>query len=136
MRRTIALSAVAAVLVFSAAACGVAEDVQQGVEDEVRQEAEEEVQRLRTQAEGEAEQLRTQAEERAEDRILDAMLPRRDATGGNAFGFGSANTTTVDIGAEPSSKESETRQKLRRQPSAWAMTCSATGNSGAHINEP
>ena len=57
--------------------------------------------------------VRTQAEERAEDRILDALLPRRDAPAGG-FGFG-AGTTTVDIGAEPSSKESETRQKLRRQ---------------------
>lgn len=65
MRRTIALSAVAVVLVFGTAACGVAEDVQQGVEDEVRQEAEEEVDRLRTQ--GEAEQLRTQAEERVQE---------------------------------------------------------------------
>ena len=57
--------------------------------------------------------VRTQAEERAEDRILDALLPRREAPAGG-FGFG-AGTTTVDIGAEPSSKESETRQKLRRQ---------------------
>ncbi|MEO8367388.1 MAG: ATP-dependent protease ATPase subunit HslU [Pseudoxanthomonas sp.] len=57
--------------------------------------------------------VRTQAEERAEERILDALLPRRDAAAGG-FGFGAA-TTTVDIGAEPSSKESETRQKLRRQ---------------------
>ncbi|MEL1262977.1 ATP-dependent protease ATPase subunit HslU [Pseudoxanthomonas putridarboris] len=57
--------------------------------------------------------VRTQAEERAEDRILDALLPRREASG-SGFGFG-ADTTTVDIGAEPSSKESETRQKLRRQ---------------------
>ena len=57
--------------------------------------------------------VRTQAEERAEDRILDALLPRRDAPAGS-FGFGAA-TTTVDIGAEPSSKESETLQKLRRQ---------------------
>ena len=57
--------------------------------------------------------VRTQAEERAEDRILDALLPRREAPAGG-FGFG-AGSTTVDIGAEPSSKESETRQKLRRQ---------------------
>ncbi|MGY1408463.1 ATP-dependent protease ATPase subunit HslU [Luteimonas sp. A611] len=56
--------------------------------------------------------VRTQAEERAEDRILDALLPRREAPQ-PGFGFGSQ--TTVDIGAEPSSKESETRQKLRRQ---------------------
>jgi ATP-dependent HslUV protease ATP-binding subunit HslU len=57
--------------------------------------------------------VRTQAEERAEDRILDALLPRRE-TPQPAFGFGKASTT-VDIGAEPSSQESETRQKLRRQ---------------------
>jgi len=57
--------------------------------------------------------VRTQAEERAEDRILDALLPRREAPQ-PAFGFGNT-ATTVDIGAEPSSKESETRQKLRRQ---------------------
>ena len=56
--------------------------------------------------------VRTQAEERAEDRILDALLPRREAPP-TAFGFGTQ--ATVDIGAEPSSKESETRQKLRRQ---------------------
>jgi ATP-dependent HslUV protease ATP-binding subunit HslU len=58
--------------------------------------------------------VRTQAEERAEDRILDALLPRREAPG-SGFGFSGANTTTVDIGAEPSSQESETRRKLRRQ---------------------
>ncbi len=57
--------------------------------------------------------VRTQAEERAEDRILDALLPKREAPQ-PAFGFG-AQTATVDIGAEPSSKESDTRQKLRRQ---------------------
>ncbi|TKS53006.1 ATP-dependent protease ATPase subunit HslU [Luteimonas yindakuii] len=58
--------------------------------------------------------VRTQAEERAEDRILDALLPRREAPA-QAFGFGAQPSTTVDIGAEPSAKESETRQKLRRQ---------------------
>ena len=57
--------------------------------------------------------VRTQAEERAEDRILDALLPKRDAAPG--FGFNPAATTTVDIGAEPSSQESETRRKLRKQ---------------------
>ncbi len=56
--------------------------------------------------------VRTQAEERAEDRILDALLPRREAQP-PAFGFGAQ--ATVDIGAEPSAQESETRQKLRRQ---------------------
>ncbi len=59
--------------------------------------------------------VRTQAEERAEDRILDALLPRRQA--GNGFGFGSAaqvDNTTVDIGAEPGSGEDGTRAKFRR----------------------
>ena len=59
--------------------------------------------------------VRMQAEERAEERILDALLPRREAASGGGFGFGAASTTTVDIGAEPSSQESETRRKLRRQ---------------------
>ncbi|WP_425462997.1 ATP-dependent protease ATPase subunit HslU [Luteimonas granuli] len=60
--------------------------------------------------------MRTQAEERAEERILDALLPRRESQS-PGFGFGAApqGSTTVDIGAEPSSRESETRQKLRRQ---------------------
>ena len=63
---------------------------------------------------GQAKQrVRTQAEERAEDRILDALLPRREAPTG--FGFNPAQTTTVDIGAEPSSQDNSTRQKLRRQ---------------------
>ncbi|KAF1726003.1 ATP-dependent protease ATPase subunit HslU [Pseudoxanthomonas japonensis] len=81
------------------------------VEQIVRDLADTAVKMYREQAKA---RMRTQAEERAEDRILDALLPRRDAAGGNGFGFG-ANTTTVDIGAEPSPKESETRQKLRRQ---------------------
>jgi ATP-dependent HslUV protease ATP-binding subunit HslU len=60
--------------------------------------------------------VRTQAEERAEDRILDALLPRRERQPtGFGFGAGDASTTTVDIGAEPSSRESDTRAKLRRQ---------------------
>ena len=81
------------------------------VEQIVRDLADTAVKMYREQAKA---RMRTQAEERAEERILDALLPRRDAAGGNGFGFGAA-TTTVDIGAEPSSKESETRQKLRRQ---------------------
>jgi ATP-dependent HslUV protease ATP-binding subunit HslU len=58
--------------------------------------------------------VRTQAEERAEDRILDALLPRREVP---ATGFGFGASTTVDIGAEPSAKgnDNETRTKLRRQ---------------------
>ncbi len=60
--------------------------------------------------------VRTQAEERAEDRILDALLPRREApAAGFGFNPGAQPSTTVDIGAEPSRVESETRQKLRRQ---------------------
>jgi len=51
--------------------------------------------------------VRTRAEEQAEERILDALLPRRE---------GSANEARVDIGAEPAApKESDTRAKLRRQ---------------------
>src|SRR3546814_755709 len=61
--------------------------------------------------------VRTQAEERAEDRILDALLPRREVPS-SGFGFGAS--TTVDIGAEPSAqgnsdKANDTRIKLRRQ---------------------
>ena len=57
--------------------------------------------------------VRTQAEDRAEDRILDALLPKREAA--PAFGFNPNATTTVDIGAEPSAQDSATRQKLRKQ---------------------
>ena len=58
--------------------------------------------------------VRTQAEERAEDRILDALLPRREVP---ASGFGFGNNTTVDIGAEPSAQgnDNDTRAKLRRR---------------------
>jgi len=56
--------------------------------------------------------VRAQAEARAEERILDALLPRRDPM--PAFG-GLATSTEVDIGAEPSATESATRQKLRQQ---------------------
>lgn len=49
--------------------------------------------------------VRVQAEDRAEERVLDALLPRR-----SGFGFepGSAS-------AEPSASDSDTRQKLRKQ---------------------
>ncbi|HAI93956.1 MAG TPA: HslU--HslV peptidase ATPase subunit [Xanthomonadaceae bacterium] len=60
--------------------------------------------------------VRTQAEERAEDRILDALLPKRQTAPGG-FGFGApaaAATTTVDIGADPGSGEDATRAKFRR----------------------
>lgn len=55
--------------------------------------------------------VRAQAEARAEERILDALLPRRDPMPV----FGLAASTEVDIGAEPSATESATRQKLRQQ---------------------
>jgi ATP-dependent HslUV protease ATP-binding subunit HslU len=57
--------------------------------------------------------VRTQAEERAEDRILDALLPRR-APG--AFGF-----SAEDAGNEPSAADSDTRLKLRRQLRTGAL---------------
>jgi ATP-dependent HslUV protease ATP-binding subunit HslU len=53
--------------------------------------------------------VRHQAEERAEDRILDALLPRR------AGGFGFGAPSAQDIAAEPSAVDSDTRAKLRRQ---------------------
>ncbi len=58
---------------------------------------------------GQAKQrVRTRAEENAEDRILDALLPRRQET---RFGF------NIDEAArnEPSAMESETRRKFRQQ---------------------
>ena len=58
--------------------------------------------------------VRTQAEERAEDRILDALLPQRQAT---SFGF------NVDEAAkdEPSAVENETRRKFRQQLRAGTL---------------
>ncbi|MGV8940567.1 MAG: ATP-dependent protease ATPase subunit HslU [Lysobacter sp.] len=54
--------------------------------------------------------VRTQAEERAEDRILDALLPKRTSGLGGGIGFDPQVAAT-----EPSAQESETRIKLRRQ---------------------
>jgi len=52
--------------------------------------------------------VRTRAEEQAEERILDALLPRRESA--------VSAETRIDIGAEPAApKESDTRAKLRRQ---------------------
>ena len=59
--------------------------------------------------------VRTQAEERAEERILDALLPRREAPPSFGFNPAASATATIDIGAEPSSQASSTRQKLRKQ---------------------
>ncbi len=57
--------------------------------------------------------VRTQAEERAEDRILDALLPRR-APGG--FGFNAEEARN-----EPSAADSDTRLKLRKQLRTGAL---------------
>ena len=61
--------------------------------------------------------VRTQAEASAEERILDALLPRRQPTGGFGFGAeGGAATGTLDVGSgETQDKTSDTRLKLRRQ---------------------
>ena len=58
--------------------------------------------------------VRTQAEERAEDRILDALLPQRQAT---SFGF------NIDEAAkdEPSAVPNDTRRKFRQQLRAGAL---------------
>lgn len=61
--------------------------------------------------------VRAQAEASAEERILDALLPRRQPTGG--FGFGAESTGavgTLDVGSgETQDKANDTRQKLRKQ---------------------
>lgn len=59
--------------------------------------------------------VRAQAEARAEDRILDALLPRRQPTGG--FGFGAdAASATLDVGSgETRDPQADTRAKLRKQ---------------------
>ena len=80
------------------------------VEQIIRDLADTAVKLYRTQAK---QRVRTQAEERAEERILDALLPRREAP--PAFGFNPGATTTIDIGAESPAQESSTRQKLRKQ---------------------
>ena len=64
--------------------------------------------------------VRAQAETRAEDRILDALLPRRQS--GSGFGFGAeAPTGALDVGsgethaADKPDPQADTRAKLRRQ---------------------
>lgn len=58
--------------------------------------------------------VRTAAEEHAEDRILDALLPRRQTGTGFGFGPAASASATVDIGAEPGAGEDATRAKFRR----------------------
>jgi ATP-dependent HslUV protease ATP-binding subunit HslU len=59
--------------------------------------------------------VRTQAEERAEERILDALLPRRQVT--TVFGFGDEEPAED----EASIKDNETRAKLRKQLRSGAL---------------
>ena len=61
--------------------------------------------------------VRTQAEERAEDRILDALLPRREAP--TVFGFKAE--APVDEPSAERNAENETRLKLRRQLRSGAL---------------
>jgi len=82
------------------------------VEQIVRDLADTAVKMFREQAK---QRVRTQAEARAEDRILDALLPRRERPAGLGFGVQGGDSATVDIGAEPSAQESDTRAKLRRR---------------------
>ena len=67
--------------------------------------------------------VRAQAEVRAEDRILDALLPKRQ-TSANPFGFGAdAASATLDVGsgetqaqaARSADPQADTRAKLRKQ---------------------
>jgi ATP-dependent HslUV protease ATP-binding subunit HslU len=75
------------------------------VEQIVRDLADTAVKMYRAQAKA---RVATQAEDRAEERILDALLPRRVAA--TVFGFSADETPE-----EPSAADSETRAKLRRQ---------------------
>ncbi|MFZ2752361.1 MAG: ATP-dependent protease ATPase subunit HslU [Lysobacteraceae bacterium] len=61
--------------------------------------------------------VRAQAEASAEDRILDALLPRRQPAGGFGFGAEAGTATgTLDVSSgEAHDKASDTRQKLRKQ---------------------
>ncbi len=59
--------------------------------------------------------VRAQAEARAEDRILDALLPRRQAAT-PPFGFGVDASASLDVGSgETRDPQAETRAKFRRQ---------------------
>ncbi len=59
--------------------------------------------------------VRTQAEERAEDRILDALLPRRSSGGATSFGFNVADAARDEPSAQANAADDGTRIKLRRQ---------------------
>ena len=59
--------------------------------------------------------VRAQAETRAEERILDALLPRRQSAG--SFGFGAdAGQATLDVGSgETQDAQADTRAKFRKR---------------------
>ena len=60
--------------------------------------------------------VRAQAEARAEDRILDALLPRRQPSGGFGFGAAESGAGALDVGSgETHDSNSDTRQKFRKQ---------------------
>ncbi|HEY5782032.1 MAG TPA: ATP-dependent protease ATPase subunit HslU [Lysobacter sp.] len=66
--------------------------------------------------------VRTQAEERAEERILDALLPRRAGTSNTVFGFNPTEATKDEPSAQSNSAEAnETRAKLRKQLRSGAL---------------
>ncbi|MFC3550568.1 ATP-dependent protease ATPase subunit HslU [Lysobacter cavernae] len=64
--------------------------------------------------------VRTQAEERAEERILDALLPRRTGTA-TSFGFNVAEAAKDEPSAQSASADNETRAKLRKQLRSGAL---------------
>ena len=60
--------------------------------------------------------VRTQAEERAEDRILDALLPRREPTGKTTlFGFNADDVKDEPSAEHNSQAAADTRAKLRKR---------------------
>ncbi|MFD0738821.1 ATP-dependent protease ATPase subunit HslU [Lysobacter koreensis] len=63
--------------------------------------------------------VRTAAEERAEDRILDALLPRRAAN--TVFGFGGDEAKDEPSAQHNSPEANETRLKLRKQLRSGAL---------------
>ena len=60
--------------------------------------------------------VRTQAEERAEDRILDALLPRRESTGKTTlFGFNADEVKDEPSAGHHTQAAADTRAKLRKR---------------------
>ncbi|MEP6633093.1 MAG: ATP-dependent protease ATPase subunit HslU [Luteimonas sp.] len=82
--------------------------------------------------------VRTQAEERAEDRVLDALLPKRSA----GFGF-DPSAARDELSAQVNAGDGDTRAKLRKQLRAGALDereieleLSANAASGVDIVTP